>query len=111
MLFIFLVGICRPFVIEDQITVLTPSSHTLLAYIKGVQPILDLNVLHIKGLLLLVCNNTPEIVSSYPDVLMITPEIEGRAENETLVLNQIASSIIQETRNGLRVGGGFRCSK
>ena len=71
MLFIFLVGICRPFVIEDQITVLTPSSHTFLAYIKGVQPILDLNVLHIKGLLLLVYNDTPEVVSSYPDLLMV----------------------------------------
>jgi hypothetical protein len=93
MLFIFLVGICRPFVIEDQITVLTPSSHTFLAYIKGVQPILDLNVLHIKGLLLLVYNDTPEIVSSYPDPLMVTPETEGRAERRTLVLNPMASSI------------------
>ena len=86
-------GICRPFVIEDQITVLTPSSHTFLAYIKGVQPILDLNVLHIKGLLLLIYNDTPEIVSSYPDPLMVTPETERRAERRTLVLNPMASSI------------------
>ena len=101
-------GICRPFVIEDQITVLTPSSHTFLAYIKGVQPILDLNVLHIKGLLLLVYNDTPEVVSSYPDLLMVTPETEGRAERRTLVRDPKASSMVLA---GLGVGVGFRCSK
>ena len=104
-------GICRPFVIEDQITVLTPSSYTFLAYIKGVQPILDLNVLHIKGLLLLVYNDTPEVVSSYPDLLMVTPETEGRAVRRTLVRDPKASSMVQETCNGLGVGVGFRCSK